>query len=268
MPTRKAAYSQNDLVAYRFSKWREDAPVLIFLHGLACDGECWQKQEAALANRANLLFIDFPGHGQSPDPVDAEPSIHLLLSSVRSVLAQEGITKAIFIGHSMGGLVAAALYRQSPELFLGFVSIDAPIHPWRMQKTPKVVRWLLKTPIVKPFLKKTAAAFVTDHTPEWVSAYISNQLEANSISRSAGALIADFPKYTNEPVFYNVPVLTIHADGFLYGDPAHEEKSHAVGVDVTYFLFRDCGHFVMMEKSDPVNEKIEVFMGQLSQVDN
>lgn len=262
MHTRMASLSSRDRVAYRFLKGKDNAPVLVFLHGLACDMDCWQKQEAALADQANLLFIDFPGHGQSTDPVDADPSILLLKNAVRSVLDDVGITKAIFIGHSMGGLVAAALYRSSPELFLGFVSIDAPIHPWRMTPVPKFVSWLLKTPLAKPLLRKSGASFTNAHTPEWVEAYISARLVENSRG-SAGALIADFASYTNEPVFYKVPVLAIHAGGFLYGDPSHEEKSNAVGDDVHYVLVRDSAHFVMMEKDGLVNKLIESFISRV-----
>src|SRR5258706_13564806 len=41
---------------------------ILFVHGWACNSGFWREQVQALADKARLILIDLPGHGQSGKP--------------------------------------------------------------------------------------------------------------------------------------------------------------------------------------------------------
>ena len=45
----------------------EDAPVVIFLHGVGMDHRTFEKQREVLHGRYRTLLIDLPGHGHGND---------------------------------------------------------------------------------------------------------------------------------------------------------------------------------------------------------
>ena len=41
---------------------------LVFVHGWSGNANLWHEQVSAVSNKARLIFIDLPGHGQSDKP--------------------------------------------------------------------------------------------------------------------------------------------------------------------------------------------------------
>jgi pyruvate dehydrogenase E2 component (dihydrolipoamide acetyltransferase) len=79
---------------------------LVFLHGFGADLNGWRPLHRHLPATLPALALDLPGHGESPL---GEASFAALVEAARATLAQEGVTRAHLIGHSLGGAVAAAL---------------------------------------------------------------------------------------------------------------------------------------------------------------
>jgi pimeloyl-ACP methyl ester carboxylesterase len=84
----------------------EGAPI-VFLHGFGADLNGWRPAHRLLPETFPALAIDLPGHGLTPLGEDA--SFEALVEAARSALAEEGISVAHLVGHSLGGAVAAAL---------------------------------------------------------------------------------------------------------------------------------------------------------------
>jgi pimeloyl-ACP methyl ester carboxylesterase len=84
---------------------------------------------AALAGRFHMLAWDFADHGDS-DPfldgpgVDAALDRHALAADAGPLCAEFGITRAVFVGASMGGLVSVTLSATRPDLVGGVVLLD------------------------------------------------------------------------------------------------------------------------------------------------
>jgi pimeloyl-ACP methyl ester carboxylesterase len=90
------------------------APVLLLLHGLACDHTTWSPVLGRLARRHTVIAPDLLGHGQSAKP-RADYSVGGYANGMRDLLTVLGVDKVTVVGHSLGGGVAMQFGYQFPE---------------------------------------------------------------------------------------------------------------------------------------------------------
>jgi pimeloyl-ACP methyl ester carboxylesterase len=84
----------------------EGAPI-VFLHGFGADLNGWRPVHRLLPESSPALAIDLPGHGFTPLGEDA--SFEALVEAARAALAEEGVSVAHLVGHSLGAAVVASL---------------------------------------------------------------------------------------------------------------------------------------------------------------
>ena len=85
---------------------------LMFLHGTGCDSADWAPTLAALPRGASTVAMDFRGHGESDVP--AEPfTLEDLVDDVMHLIDHLGLRRVVFVGHSLGGMVAVAAAERS-----------------------------------------------------------------------------------------------------------------------------------------------------------
>jgi pimeloyl-ACP methyl ester carboxylesterase len=89
-------------------------PVLLLLHGLACDHTTWDPIIGELAENYTVIAPDFLGHGESDTP-RADYSIGGYANGMRDLLTILNIDKVTVVGHSFGGGVAMQFAYQFPE---------------------------------------------------------------------------------------------------------------------------------------------------------
>jgi pyruvate dehydrogenase E2 component (dihydrolipoamide acetyltransferase) len=102
----------------RFLRQGEGDPVVL-LHGFGGDLEQWQLALPALADSHTAYALDLPGHGGSTKDVGD------LAGALEQFLDAAKVGPAHFVGHSMGGLVAALVARRSPERVRSLTLIDS-----------------------------------------------------------------------------------------------------------------------------------------------
>ena len=91
---------------------------LVLLHGLSETYEIWHISGyvESLKKEYRLILIDARGHGDSDKPHDSEAyTMKLMVSDVVAVLDDLKISKAHFLGYSMGGMIAQELVLTYPE---------------------------------------------------------------------------------------------------------------------------------------------------------
>ena len=105
-------------------------PPLVILHGMLGSSRNWQTAGADLAGSTgsrqavhfHVLAPDLRNHGRSPHA--DEMTYGAMLVDVLGWLDAQGITKATFVGHSMGGKVAMLLACRHPERVERLVVVD------------------------------------------------------------------------------------------------------------------------------------------------
>ena len=102
-------------------------PTIVLVHGLGSRPEHWLPTARLLARRHRVVLVDLPGHGLSdmPEPLTLERAAQALDQSLE---AQAPIP-CILVGHSVGGLVAAAEALEHPERLRGLVLVETALKP-------------------------------------------------------------------------------------------------------------------------------------------
>ena len=91
----------------------EGEPALVFVHGWCCDGGYWSEQLGRFAQRYKVVAVDLGGHGQSGLGRQTW-TMEAFGEDVKSVVEKLGLTKAVLVGHSMGGKVIIEAARLMP----------------------------------------------------------------------------------------------------------------------------------------------------------
>ncbi len=100
-------------------------PVTVLLHGIAEDARTWEPLREPLAEDATVIAVDLRGHGRSPQARAYDPDS--MAADVRALLRRLGRDDdaPLVVGHSMGGLVAAAYAAAHPARAV--VVVDQPL---------------------------------------------------------------------------------------------------------------------------------------------
>jgi pimeloyl-ACP methyl ester carboxylesterase len=116
-------YANNQGVRIRYEVEGSGSP-LVLLSGFRGYLEEWQElgYVDSLKDKYKLILIDLRGHGGSDKPHDPEAyRLKLLAEDVVAVLDDLGISKAHFLGYSLGGRIGFGLAKYAPARFLSFI---------------------------------------------------------------------------------------------------------------------------------------------------
>ena len=149
------------------------APHLIILHGLLGSSDNWQTLGKRYATHHQVWMLDARNHGRSPHaPSHSYPE---MAEDVVRFMDAQGIDKASFVGHSMGGKTVLMLSQQHPDRMERMVVADiasraytphhGPIfdalmgtHPGtatsRDEVQAQLIHALGQDPVLVPFLMK------------------------------------------------------------------------------------------------------------------
>jgi cis-3-alkyl-4-acyloxetan-2-one decarboxylase len=98
----------------------DDVPPLVLVHGLGGTIENWRALAPPLAARHRVLVPDLPGHGRSAALPEAR-NADALAEAVLGIADTERIREAVWIGHSLGGLVALRAAVLRPDAARGLL---------------------------------------------------------------------------------------------------------------------------------------------------
>ncbi|WBL76061.1 alpha/beta hydrolase [Bradyrhizobium xenonodulans] len=98
-------------------------PALIALHGLTGSGVCWTPLARALEDRYDVIMPDARGHGASSAP--ARGYLYQdLANDVTGLIQALGLASPVLLGHSMGGMTAAAVASEAGTAIRGVILAD------------------------------------------------------------------------------------------------------------------------------------------------
>ena len=132
----------------------DGARLIVLLHGFGASTFSWRTVNGQLATLGHVIAYDRPGFGFTPlvdrrdgvDPYSLAGQVELL----RKVIEVESKGRPVFVvGHSAGGLVAAAFALKYPDALAGLILASPAI--WRKAPVPASVAKLLRSPRIEPF---------------------------------------------------------------------------------------------------------------------
>lgn len=149
---------------------------VICLHGVAQHGGIFDELGRRLAGLGHsVMAVDLRGHGGS----DREPPWNLAthVQDVLETVAAEGVERVVWVGHSFGGLVAAGLAAEAPELTQSLALLDPGIEvpvdralrsaemerlDWSFATADGAINALMSNDTIVDSPREVIAAFVND----------------------------------------------------------------------------------------------------------
>jgi pimeloyl-ACP methyl ester carboxylesterase len=113
------------MTALAHSRSGSGAP-LVLLHALGLSRASWAPVVPALAEHFDVIAVDLPGLGDSPQ-LAGEPSPKALAAAVAAFLDEQGLAVPHVVGNSLGGWVAMELAALRP---LASVTLLSPAGMW------------------------------------------------------------------------------------------------------------------------------------------
>lgn len=131
-------------------------PPLLFLHGASANlKDQMLPLRPLLEGRAEMLFVDRPGHGWSTR-ASGNDTPTAQAETIARLMERLGMKDAILVGHSFGGAVAAAFALAHPEKVRGILFLSPATHPWPNGETS----WYYSV-AARPYLGRLFANTIT-----------------------------------------------------------------------------------------------------------
>ena len=135
----------------------EGRPVLVLLHGFGASVFSWRKVMGPLAENLTVVAYDRPAFGLTDRPLSGEwePDVwpggspygpEAQVEILARILDAVGVKRAVLVGNSMGGAVAALAAARRPERVQALVLIDAYLEG---SGPPGPLQALMQSPIAR-----------------------------------------------------------------------------------------------------------------------
>lgn len=262
-----AADATYDGSRVHYESYGKGQEAVVFIHGWTCDLTFWRGQ-APVYEKHRALLVDLPGHGQSDKP-EVSYTQERFARAIDAVMLDAGVTRAVLVGHSMGGPVAITFLRLFPAKAKALVLVDAYV-----PDTPKdeVERERQKAQM-QPFLRSLSAPNYKETVSKMIEGMYSAKTTPaqreeirtkmmstpNHVLTSAmqGMFALEAPKPGET---YQLPVMSVVAAP----RPGFETRLRTVFPNLRkYETWEGSGHFLMMESPDRFNRLLEDFLSGL-----
>ncbi len=97
---------------------------LILTHSYFCSAAMWAPALPAIERTHRVINVDLRGHGRS-SPIDRSITLDDFLSDCLAVLDELGIQSAVWVGLSIGGMIALRAALRAPDRVTALVILDA-----------------------------------------------------------------------------------------------------------------------------------------------
>lgn len=243
-------------------------PPVVLLHGFTGNLNNWLFNHAELAKYRTVYALDLPGHGQSSKDV-GDGSLGTLVESVRDWMDVIGVSRAHFVGHSMGGAITLALAEQYPERVLSCALIcSGGLGPEIDHEYLDCVVEADRRKQLKPQLEKLFAdpAQVTRQLVDDVLKFKRLDGVADALRTIAGQLVVDGQQAWMigdrlQSLAAQIMVIWGAEDRIV---PATHAKNLPTAVRVE--VLEGCGHMVQMEEAGKVTRLLQEFIASAAEV--
>jgi pimeloyl-ACP methyl ester carboxylesterase len=227
---------------------------LVFIHGWSGNANLWHEQVSAISNKARLIFIDLPGHGQSDKP-HTNYTMDFFAEGALAVLRDAKVQKATLVGHSMGVAVICRMHAKAPEFVTGLVAVDGFLR--RPELTPEQIEQFAG-PFRGPGYREHTTRFIasmfpsgdTDAIRDWFVAEVLKTPQHVMASAMEQMFNSAEPNWDLKKV--DVPVVAINAPNPRW-TAEYETYVKGLSPKSEYRVIEGVGHCLTVERPAKFN---------------
>jgi pimeloyl-ACP methyl ester carboxylesterase len=239
---------------------------LIILHGLFGSADNWLSIAKSLEENFTLYLLDQRNHGDSPhsDTWDYKS----MATDLKEFMEAEGLEKAYFLGHSMGGKTVMKFALTHPEMVDKLVVADIAPRPYPVHHQT-ILEALNAVDIKNLGSRKEAEDKLAEYIPERGV----RQFLLKNLTRKEGAFAwkANLPVITEKienvgevitaEVPFSGPVLFMGGANSDYIKSSDKEDIEALFPDNRIIHIKNAGHWLHAEQPEAVVATINAFLG-------
>lgn len=231
---------------------------LVFIHGFLGSKDVFQDVIDELAQQYDIIRVELPGHGDSV--VEKEQySIYDYVDAVIDVLKHEGISKAAWLGHSLGGYItlAALETKRFPitKAILAYSSASTDDEATKEKRDTQAAA--IQTHGVKTFVDNSIAGFFAEHAEEHTIEKGRQEGYRASENGLLVALEAMKERPDQRDFMHTLSIPTLVLEGKFDQAVKPIETNNAVIQKV----ITDMGHLGMLEDPQAFIEAVKDFLG-------
>lgn len=242
---------------------RQGGQSLLLLPGAGADHRIFDEQVPVLASRFNLIVMDMRGTGLSR-PIGDGLSASILVDDALAVLDTEGVDRATFIGHSLGGNIAQEIAYHHPERVDYLALIDCTCNTMKLTSLEGFAVWC--SPAIfamypeKTLIRQSAAASAVSPAAR---KYLEDVLSATGkrdFSRIMGVGTAECLHY-DEGYRFGKPMLLLCGEHDMTGNIRKcAPKWASREPKCEFHWIKDAGHVSNMDNPKEVNRLLVDFL--------
>jgi 3-oxoadipate enol-lactonase len=243
-----------------------DRRTIVLAHPMLFGPEAFDHLAAELVNDSHLILLELHGHGESgfrtPQTLDG------MTEDISHLLTRLNLTKVIWIGHSIGGMIGMRLALANPELIdsLILIATTARLDPpqLREQAWPlwEMFRDGHREDIVDAALQFNFAPATYKNQPQLIEHYRNFVINFQNAAGVFEAVSAVFNRtdISDEIKSIKAPVLVIAGKEDIAITPAESEVIASRIPNARLSVIADASHMLVVEKSEEVAKLVHEFL--------
>jgi pimeloyl-ACP methyl ester carboxylesterase len=243
-------------IAFVCGRWPldEGKPTLVFIHGAGESSLLWHAQVEGLADRANTVALDLPGHGLSGG--DARQTIQGYAAVMVEFMAAIAAPHPVPCGLSMGGAITQQLLLDHPARFQAGIIVSSGA---KLRVLPAVFEMIAAD--MRAYVELIDRMGFSGKTPD----SLKQAFLEDSLSTEPAVVDGDFKACDRFDVIARLgsiraPVLVISAEDDRLTPPNYGVFLEKNIPGAVRRHIPDAGHFVPIEKPQEVNAAITAFL--------
>ncbi len=245
-------------------------PPVVLVHGWLSSSRVWEQLANRLAERFTVYTLDLKGFGDSDKPLSGY-GVRYGARLLYAFCAHFGLTRAVVVGHDVGGAMAVKLAADHQDVVGRLVLVSTPAD--QNQIDLPTLLWLATLPAVGPVLY-TLGRFLRPLRKLWMRPFVRDpkDLEEEVVEdagRSTPAAVNKTLSVTRHEIsngrlvrqarIIKIPVLAIAGEEDQIVDPqATSDWARTLSAEAVFL--NECGHLPMLERIGAFNAQVLAFL--------
>lgn len=244
---------------------QENAPAVLFTHGINMNHETFQAQAEALQEKYRVIIWDLPYHGKSSAMNDKLPFSETAVDLIIALLDHLKIEKAVLAGQSLGSYVTQIAAYKYPEkvqatIHLGGGSLYPPVNSLIQIANPFIGLFIKLYPrrfVFRSFAKHRALKPDTIAYMEKTATANGKKVMAHLTQELMRDMVRGLPRHTAEPK------LLCHGEHEIAYVQKQMKKWHQDCPKTQLAIIADAHHIANMDNPDGTNKVLSDFLEKI-----